>query len=612
MEGIPSLIRRLFGKLERRRRRQFGYVAVLMLASAVLEVVSLGAVLPFVAVLVDPAEALEYPLVGRLTSWVGIEEPDELILPLTIGFGGIAAVAGAVRLVVLRVSTRLSVSAAADLGIEAYRRTLYQPYRVHVERNSSDVLSGVLEKVETATRSVFQPIQTLGTSILMVVTVIGTLLVISPVVALVTFSGLGGCYAAVVLSVRRRLRNNGLAASSEKTKLYRAIQEGLGGIRDVLLGGLQDEYLQIYRRADYPLRRARSTNAFLSLAPRHLMEVLAMVMVAVLAYGYSRGAGGVAGALPVLGAIAVGGQRLLPALQQGYFAWASIMATEAHLRESIDFLDQPVDERSEGPPPPPLGLSDRVSLRGVGFRYSDASPWVLQDVDLEVQKGSRVAIVGPSGSGKSTLLDLLMGLLEPTAGRIEVDGRRIDPSTIRGWQRTLAHVPQHVFLTDASIVDNIVMGTSTSGADLDRVREVVESAHLEEVVAAASGGLDARVGERGARLSGGQRQRVGIARALYHGADLLVLDEATSALDNVTERKVIREITDGSPGITMVVVAHRLSTIEDYDQIVELVDGRVVASGTYRELLVDSPSFRRMALSSDEGSSSGTDLVGED
>ena len=596
-EGIPRLVLRLWGKLERRRRRQFLVVGMLMLASAALEVVSLGAVLPFVAVLVDPEAALDYPLVGRLATWRGLEDPDDLILPLTIGFGGLAMVAGAVRLLVLRVSTRLSVSASADLSVEAYRRTLYQPYQVHVERNSSDVMSGILEKVETATRSVFQPVQTLGTSVLMVVAVIGTLVVISPAVALATLVVLGGCYAAVVFSVRRRIRENGQVVADEKTKLYRALQEGLGGIRDVLLGGLQDEYMRIYRSADAPLRRARSVNAFLSLAPRHLMEALAMVMVAVLAYTFSRDAAGVAGALPLLGAIAVGGQRLLPALQQGYFAWASIAATEAHLRETMDFLDQLVDERFEGPAPRPLGLGEGVTLSGVGFRYSDESPWVLRDVDLEIARGSRVAIVGPSGSGKSTLLDLLMGLLEPTVGRVEVDGRRVDGSTVRAWQGTIAHVPQHVFLTDASFVDNIVMGTSTTHVDLDRVNQVVRWARLREVVEAAEGGLDARVGERGVRLSGGQRQRIGIARALYRGADLLVLDEATSALDSVTEREVTEAITGGSQHRTVVLVAHRLSTVEDCDLIVELDEGRVVARGTYRELLERSPSFRRLARS---------------
>lgn len=611
MDGIPRLIWRLWAKLEWRRRRQFRLIILLMLASAVLEVVSLGAVVPFIAVLVDPVKALDYPVVGRLASGLGIDESDNLVLLFTVGFGSVALVSGAVHLLVLRVSTRLSVSAAADLRMEAYRRTLYQPYRIHAERNSSEVMSGVLEKTETATRSVFQPIQTLGTTVLVAVAVIGTLIAISPVVAMVAFAVLGGGYGSVVGLVRRRLRQNSKIDSVERTKLYRALQEGLGGIRDVLLGGLQAEYMDIYRSADRPLRRTRSTNAFITLAPRYLIETLALILVAAMAYWFSRDSGGVAGALPVLGAIAVGGQRLLPALQQGYFAWASIMATESQLRETLEYLEQPIDENLLQPVPDALGLENQICFRNVSFRYSKDEPWVLRGVDFCIPKGSKVAVVGPSGSGKSTLLDILMGLLEPTSGWVEVDGQRLTPDVLRSWQQSLAHVPQHIFLVDASLIDNIALGSTIDGVDEERVTAVVRRSRLTEVVEASSEGLGAQVGERGIRLSGGQRQRLGIARALYKTADLLVLDEATSALDNVIEREIAAEITLGSPGVTVVVVAHRLSTIEDCDTIVELVDGRIASSGTYRELLESSPTFERLANASTADTAHGEDASTE-
>tara|TARA_B100000700_G_scaffold302696_1_gene373298 strand:- start:6100 stop:7860 length:1761 start_codon:yes stop_codon:yes gene_type:complete len=568
---------------------------LLMLGSAVLEVVSLGAVLPFIAVLVDPAAALDYPLVGRVASAIGVEQPDDLILPLTIGFGLLAALAGAFRLLILYISTRLSVSAAADLSMEAYRRTLYQPYQIHVERNSSEVLSGVLVKVEAVNAAVFGPIQTLGSSLLVAAAVIGTLLAIDPIAAVAAFIGLGASYGLVMYFTRRRLRRNSEVINVHRTRLFRCLQEGLGGIRDVLLGGVQAEYMRTYRFADLPLRRARSTNAFIGVGPRFVMESLALILIALLAYGFSRGEGGVAGALPILGALAVGGQRLLPALQQGFAAWAAVTGSEALIRDATELLEQPMDESLIGDPPPPLGLESEVRFRDVSFRYHPDGPWILHGVNLTIPKGSKVAIVGPTGSGKSTLLDLLMGLLEPTSGMIEVDRRPLTPEMIRSWQRTLAHVPQHIFLTDSSLAENIALGTPTDRVDLDRVDEAVRRSCLAEFVDSSPLGLAVQVGEQGIKLSGGQRQRIGIARALHRNADILVLDEATSALDNLTELQVTEEIRRGTPDITMVVVAHRLSTVEDCDLIVELIDGRVAQTGTYLELLESSPTFRRLA-----------------
>ena len=597
MEGIPNLIRRLWNQLSRRRKRQFALVFVMMLSSAALEIASLGAVVPFIAVLVDPAKSLDYPLVGRLASMVGAERPADLVLPLTVGFGLLALTAGAVRLLVLWATTRLSVLTGADLSFEAYRRTLYQPYRVHADRNSSEVISGVLVKVDSVSQAVLQPIQTLGGSALVVVAVVGVLLAIDPVAAISAMVGLGGCYGAVVAVSRKRLARNGETISTERTRVFRVLQEGLGGIREVLLGGTQRHYLEVYRSADVPLRRARAANLFLGSGPRYVMEALAVTMISALAYVYSRSEGGVAAALPVLGALAIGGQRLIPALQQGYSSWATITGSGALIRDAVALLEQPVEDAHLGPDPEPLGLRSEIRFRDVGFRYSEDGPWVLAGLNLTIPKGARVAIVGATGSGKSTILDLLMGLLEPTTGAIEVDGLELTVARRRAWQRSISHVPQHVFLTDASFAENIALGDHPEAIDMDRVRHAAEQASLLEFIESGPTGFTAEVGERGIRLSGGQRQRIGIARALYRLTDLLVLDEATSALDNVTEREVSAAIDVGTPDLTVLIVAHRLSTVEHCDLIVELVDGRVEAIGRYEDLIATSESFRRLALS---------------
>jgi ATP-binding cassette subfamily B protein len=325
------------------------------------------------------------------------------------------------------------------------------------------------------------------------------------------------------------------------------------------------------------------------------MESLGMVLIALLAYGLSRQPGGIATALPVLGALALGAQRLLPALQQAYNAWATIRGSQASLGATIDLLNQPVSTELLLPPPTPMRFANSIRFENVRFRYSPTGPWVLDGLNLAIRKGERVAFVGSTGSGKSTTLDLLMGLIDPVGGRFLVDENSLSINQVRAWQRTIAHVPQSIFLADATIAQNIALGVVPADVNMERVRRAAKQAHIAEFIEGQQQGYDAIIGERGVRLSGGQRQRIGIARALYKEADVLVFDEATSALDNTTEQSVMEAIQGLGPHLTVVLIAHRLTTVRACDMIFELDGGRVVAQGSYDELLVSSPGFRQMA-----------------
>jgi ATP-binding cassette subfamily B protein len=305
-------------------------------------------------------------------------------------------------------------------------------------------------------------------------------------------------------------------------------------------------------------------------------------------------AGGIAAAVPVLGALALGAQRLLPALQQAYSAWQSIAGNLASLADVVELLDQDVPAELLGPAPPPLPFEREIRFEGVRFRYGPDTPWVLDGLDLRIPKGARIGYVGSTGSGKSTALDLLMGLLSPAEGSISVDGARIGPATVRAWQQSIAHVPQSIYLADASLAENIAFGVPAEAIDMARVRRAARQAQILDFIEAAPRGFDAEVGERGVRLSGGQRQRIGIARALYKNASVLVFDEATSALDNATEQSVMGTIGSLDRGLTILMIAHRLTTVKDCDQIVRLEHGRVVAAGTYDQLLEGSDSFRNL------------------
>lgn len=592
---LAQLLARLWHHLSRRRRRQFGLLAVLMLVSAIAEVVSLGAVLPFLGILISPDRVYSQPVVADMARAWGITSAEQLVLPLTVAFVAAALIAGAIRMLLLWVSTRLAFASGADLGIEVYRRTLYQPYQVHLARNSSEVISAISIKVGGAVNVLHQTLVLTSSTILLIAITIA-LVVIDPVIASVAAVGFGTSYGLLAWWTRRRLRRNSQRIAHEQTQVIRALQEGLGGIRDVLLDGTQSVYCSIYRQADLPLRRAQGNNIFTSGSPRFAVEAVGMVLIAVLAYELSGQDGGIATAMPVLGALALGAQRLLPALQQSFGAWANITGSQASLADAVELLSQPLPPEHKQPAPHPLHLKQAIRIDAVRFRYRSDGPWVLNGINLTIPKGARVGIVGSTGSGKSTMLDLMMGLLTPTEGELLVDGQPIKGRNVRAWQRTIAHVPQSIYLADTTLAENIAFGVSREAIDMQRVQQAARQAQIADFIESSPGGYDAKVGERGVRLSGGQRQRIGIARALYKQASVLVLDEATSALDNATEQSVMDAISKLDRNLTLFMIAHRLTTVKHCDTIIELERGQVVAQGTYEQLLECSPGFRSMAL----------------
>ena len=592
--ALTNLLIQLWHHLKNRRQRQFILLMGLMLTSAIAEVISLGAVLPFLGILVAPDRLLSNTILADVAQVLGINSADQLVLPLTIAFGTSALMAGAIRMLLLWVITRLTYDTGAELSIEVYRRTLYQPYRVHVARNSSEVIGGITNKVNGVVGVLLSCLTLVSSSVLLFAIMLA-LIAIDPMVASVAAVGFGSSYASIAWLSRRQLHRNSQRIAHEQTQVIKALQEGLGGIRDVLLDGTQSVYCDIYRQADHPLRRAQGNNAVVGQSPRFFMEALGMVMIAALAYVLSRKVEGIATALPVLGALALGAQRLLPALQQIYSAWVSIASNNASLADVIALLDQPLPAELLEPPPLPLLIQKTISFEAVRYRYTCDGPWVLDGFNLIIDKGARVGFVGSTGSGKSTTMDLLMGLLLPTEGEIQVDGQPITGSRLRAWQQSIAHVPQNIYLADTTLAENIAFGVPSNDIDLGRVQQAARQAQIADFIESTSNGYHAFVGERGIRLSGGQRQRIGIARALYKQASVLVFDEATSALDNTTEQSVMDAIEVLSSDLTILIIAHRLTTVRRCDNIVELEHGRVLAQGTYEQLLEVSSSFRNKA-----------------
>ncbi len=413
----------------------------------------------------------------------------------------------------------------------------------------------------------------------MLVTILAALLAIDPFVALSAFGGFGIIYAVVITMTRHRMKTYSQTISREQNLVIKALQEGLGGIRDVLIDGTQSAYCNSYRKADLSLRRARSNVAIISMIPRYGIEALGMILIAVLAYTLAGSESGIAGAIPVLGALALGAQRLLPVLQQGYSSFSAMRSGRTELNDALDLLEQPLPPHADEPFPEPIPFKHHIRLENLSFRYVKDTPMVLQNIDLTIPKGSRVGFIGTTGSGKSTLLDLIMALLHPSHGRLMIDDVVITEKNQRAWQAHIAHVPQAIFLADTTITNNIAFGVPSEEIDHVRVRNAAQQAQIAETIESWDKQYNTMVGERGVRLSGGQRQRIGIARALYKQADVIVLDEATSALDNETESVVMDAINNVSETITVLIVAHRLTTLKSCTKVIVLENGEIRRSG---------------------------------
>jgi ABC-type bacteriocin/lantibiotic exporter with double-glycine peptidase domain len=585
-QPISSLLKRLWHHISPRRRGQFGLLLGLMLLASFAEILSIGAVLPFLGVLTAPERIFNLPLAQPFINGLNINEPAQLLFPLTVAFSMAAIIAGSMRLVLLWASTKLSFATGADLSISIYSRTLYQPYIVHCERNSSEVINAISGKT-SGVIYVMTMVLTLLSSAALLIAILITLLIVNPLITLIAFGGFGLIYLLIVHLTRKELAINSKIIARESTQVIKSLQEGLGGIRDVLIDGSQTAYCQIYRNADLPLRRAQGSTSFIGQSPRYAMEALGMILIAFLAYSLALH-DGIDRAIPLLGALAIGAQRFLPVLQQAYGAWAGIKGWEATLQDALELLDQPLPGYLDHAVNHSMSFNHCITLKQMNFRYSSQSPYVLKGIDLKIAKGSRVGFIGATGSGKSTLLDIVMGLLQPTNGSMEIDNKEVTSGNHRAWQEHIAHVPQAIFLADSSIEENIAFGIPKDQIDHDRVRQAAQQAQIAESIESWPEQYETFVGERGIRLSGGQRQRVGIARALYKRADVIIFDEATSALDNETENAVMNSIESLNKDVTLLIIAHRLTTLKNCNQIVELSDGEILRSGSYENLIKQS------------------------
>jgi len=578
-----SIVKRVYSYLTIRRRRQILILGIMIIFLSFVEAITIGSILPFLGALTTPENVREIGLLKPLLSYFDINDDSKLRLVFTVIFIGMVTLAGVFRVLYFWFQTRLSMAISIDFSVQVYKKTLYQPYGELISRNSSEILAGA-QKAKDLVGYIIQPTLTFISSVFVLVAVLVTLFTIEPSVAISGLLGFGALYLFATTISKRLLQINSRTYAVELGRVNKAIQEGIGGIRDVIIDGTQMTFSKLHRAALTKLQSAEASNVILSQMPRYLIETLAIILLAVIAYFMMSQNGNFVTAIPVLGVLALGAQRLLPVLQQAYAAYTTIRGSFDSITDALNLLDQTVPPTVDSTPSRRLNFNKTLRVENLEFSYRVDSKLILKDINVEIKQGDRIGLIGATGSGKSTFVDIVMGLLKPTGGTVLIDGEKLSDGNIRDWHACVSHVPQAIFLADTTVAENIAFGIEPKNIDMGRVYDAARVAQISKTIEALPEGYHTFVGERGAKLSGGQRQRIGIARALYKRSKVLVLDEATSALDSKTESSVMGAIDSLGENVTVLLIAHRLSTLHNCDYIIELKDGSVSWVGTYREL----------------------------
>jgi ABC-type multidrug transport system fused ATPase/permease subunit len=608
MSGLWGKLRVLLTPSERRRWLALGPMLVL---TGIIELVGTGLVFVLIHIAGDPASAWRVPLWRQAMRWLspgsGPSGSGDRITVLA--YGALVAVFFIGRSLVLIAVTRAQSRAVAETiaGVSArmYQAFLGAPYATHLRHMSSELAHDVTIAVERAVENGMGSLAQVFAEALVSAGLVLFLLLTAPGITISTAVVLGALVALALRLTKRSSVRWGREREQRGRLALKDAQESLGGIREIKILGREDAFGDAFAAVHSDLARARGRHGWLITVPRIAIETIFVACVVLVVAFATLGGRSSRDILPLLGLFAYAGFRLIPSANR-------VLLHVDGLRRARPAIDRLVALAAEFRPSEPVAASepeaagaagsfqDALVIDRVSFRYAESAPLVLTDVSVTIRRGQSVGVVGPTGAGKSTLIDLIFGLLDPSAGRITIDG--IDLGVVRrGWQRRIGYVPQTAFLFADTIRRNVALGIPAAAVDESRLREALQLAQLEELVASLPAGLDTLIGERGIRLSGGQRQRVAIARALYHDPDLLVLDEATAALDNQTERQLTDAIERLRGRKTLIVIAHRLSTVERCDTLVFLSGGHVKAVAPYRQLMAASAEFRAMANASLHG-----------
>ena len=559
-------------------RVAFIRIVFMVIIGMFLETVSLGIVVPIIGILTQDNYQEKYPWIVDL---FGSLSREELISAVMVAMVFIYIVRSLFLFWSLWIQKGFSASVSGRLSQSLFSIYLRQPYMFHLQRNSSTLMRNAKNATSVVTCGV-DPFLVLLTDGLVAIAMFSLLIYVEPIGTLAVLIVFSVSTLLFQRLTRRRIDNWGYRVDYHETKILQHLQEGFGGAKDVKILGRENEFLSQHEKHLWEsIRINRIYNVILTL-PRSFMEIITMVGLCLLVVSMVVRDRPLSDIVPILGLFAAAAFRVMPSINRLLMATQTLIFNRSIIASVYrDFLlDSPEVNSAQRIEP----FTNQLELKDVSFKYPTAATPSLQNVSLVVRRGEAVGFVGPSGAGKSTLVDVILGLFAPTSGVVSVDGSDVHQN-LRNWQNQIGYVPQAIYLTDDTLRRNVAFGLNDENIDDDLVREAIRSAQLQEFVATLPDGLETVVGERGVRLSGGQRQRIGIARALYHKPSVLVLDEATSSLDTPTEHGVMQAVQALQGSKTVIIVAHRLSTVEYCDRLYRIEDSRITEEGTFAEVV---------------------------
>jgi len=596
-----QILKKLFSLLTAQEKKRARILIGMILTMALLDMIGVASIMPFMAVVANP-ELVESNVFLKtayaVSLYVGINTTQEFLFLLGMLVFVLLVISLVFKALTTYAQLRFTLMREYSIGKRLVEGYLHQPYSWFLSRHSADLGKTILSEVGTVIGSGFIPMMTLITQSVVAIALLTLLILIDPKLAFIVGLTLAAAYALIFKFTRSLLVRIGGERLKANQARFTVVSEAFGASKEVKVGGLEQVYINRFSDPAHTFARHQATSQIISQMPRFALEAIAFGgMLLVVLYLMAQ-SGSFASALPVIALYAFAGYRLMPALQQIYssatqlrFAGPALDALHADLT-SLQAANVQHDHLS------PLPLTQAITLNHVSYCYPGAPQPALKGIDLSIPAHSTVGFVGTTGSGKTTTVDVILGLLEPQEGVLNIDGQTVNAANRRQWQRAIGYVPQHIYLADDSVAANIAFGVNSKDIDQRSVERVAKIANLHEFVSNDLPlGYDTIVGERGVRLSGGQRQRIGIARALYHNPQIFILDEATSALDNLTEQVVMEAVNKLGHEVTIILIAHRLSTVKVCDTIFLLEKGELKAQGTYEELVQDNEIFRAMAHS---------------
>ena len=561
--------------IDNKRKIQFLFLLILTIFSAITEMLSIASVVPFISLVTDASFTKEK---FYLYKFVEFNNKEEAIIYSGLIFSSLFLINALSRIILVYVTTRLSQVTSAELSVKVYKGKLFDTYTNHISKNSSSLVAAITQKVYEMTVSISSAMNIVSGAFIFIC-IISILIWVNPMIMIISILFFGILYFSLIIFGRKIIRTSSKVINKQQNNIIEILQNGLGALRDIILDKSQYFYIQTFQKAVLEKAKRQTIVDFIQNSPRYIFEAMGIVLfVGLLIYSSetSKSSEEFSSILPTLAALAIGSQRILPLLNQLYANFITLKGNLYQVAEVVDSLNQNLikEEKEKLIIKKKIDLKNLISFNNVSFSY-DKKNFILKDISFQIKKGSRVGIIGKTGEGKSTFLDLLMGLLPPENGTIYIDDVELTQDTNASWQSKISHVPQKIFLSNLSFLENIAFGIDINKIDRNRVELVSKKSQIHEFIMKLENKYLESVGERGIRLSGGQIQRIALARALYKNTEIIIFDEATNSLDVDTEKLIMKELYDLDKNLTVIMVAHRLNTLKDCDIIFEVKDKKV-------------------------------------